>query len=629
MVSKLKKLRIPGVVKILDSVETDASLIIATEHVRPLHSVIDDLSEDTKVWGLYNVINTIHHVSGGGCVHGNINLGSIFVNDAGEWLVGGLELTTVTESEEVLFRYGSLLPGSGNYAPPEVAKQGWQISQRQPQTVDAFQVGNLIYDVFNGTPQNPSSARPSRRGKIPTSHIYNISRQMSAVEPRKRTTVDQVITSKAIDNFHSPMVEIGETLASLTIVSEDQLSLFLAKLNENQDKFPREYLHYKVLPQVAAAIDLGLQKRSAGGSVSNATVKGFQTVVALSKDLNPQDYARIVSPIIIKLFSCQDRAIRLELLTTMGDYIEYLDKKIVSEKIFPLLAGGFSDSEPLIRENSLKSVAHVISKLTERQINGELLRLLAKTQNDAVQEIRANTTILLGRIADQFAKSSRANVLTAAFSRALRDPFVQSRIAALLALTATADYYTPMECCNKIIGPLAPLLIDSDSNVRQQAIVTMDLFLAKVRAHADSLDRKQNNPESVSDATPDSAATSSSHLAATAAGAVSSLSKWTWSNLASSSDRLMSAPLDKKPTTAYTPSPPPQLLRSQQQPQQPQKVTLPPAAPFGDADDDDDANDFTSWNDDFDDAEQVEDTTKKTKNLSLEPDDEDEDGWNW
>lgn len=66
----------------------------------------------------------------------------------------------------------------------------------------------------------------------------------------------------------------------------------------------------------------------------------------------------IVAPIIVKQFSTNDRAIRVELLQSLPDYIEYLDKRIVSEKIYPPLATGFSDTEPALREQTVRAVFH-------------------------------------------------------------------------------------------------------------------------------------------------------------------------------------------------------------------------------------------------------------------------------
>lgn len=104
----------------------------------------------------------------------------------------------------------------------------------------------------------------------------------------------------------------------------------------------------------------------------------------------------------------------------------------------------------------------VVAKLSDRTINGELLRHLAKTANDEQPGIRTNTTICLGKIARNLGAGSRTKVLTAAFGRALRDPFVHARNAALQALAATSDLYTDDDCASKILPGLCPSLIDKE-----------------------------------------------------------------------------------------------------------------------------------------------------------------------
>lgn len=182
----------------------------------------------------------------------------------------------------------------------------------------------------------------------------------------------------------------------------------------------------------------------------------------------------------------------MELLQSLPSYIEYLDKRVVSDKVYPSLATGFSDSEPALREQTVRAVFSIAPKLNDRILNGDLLRQLAKVQNDSQREIRANTTILLGKISQLFSQSTRLSVLIVAFGRALKDPFVESRLAALRALEACDDYFGIQEICSKILGTLAPALVDSDQRVRQEAFKTFNKYFEKVKLHATDLDEKHS-----------------------------------------------------------------------------------------------------------------------------------------
>jgi SCY1-like protein 1 len=141
----------------------------------------------------------------------------------------------------------------------------------------------------------------------------------------------------------------------------------------------------------------------------------------------------------------------------------------------------------VVREQTVKAVLVIVPKLSDRTINGELLRHLAKTANDEQPGIRTNTTICLGKIARNLGAGSRTKVLTAAFGRALRDPFVHARNAALLALAATSDLYTDDDCATKILPGLCPSLVDKEKLVRDQASKTMDLYLTRIRRYAATL----------------------------------------------------------------------------------------------------------------------------------------------
>lgn len=155
----------------------------------------------------------------------------------------------------------------------------------------------------------------------------------------------------------------------------------------------------------------------------------------------------------------------------------------------------------MVREQTLKSVLVVIGKLSDRTINGDLLKQLAKTANDEQPGIRTNTTICLGKIAKNLGTSSRSKVLIAAFTRSLRDPFVHARNAALLALAATAEYFTEADCAIRVLPVVCPALIDKEKMIRDQASKTMDIYLQKVRKAAAAMPDTVLPPPQPADAT--------------------------------------------------------------------------------------------------------------------------------
>jgi SCY1-like protein 1 len=148
---------------------------------------------------------------------------------------------------------------------------------------------------------------------------------------------------------------------------------------------------------------------------------------------------------------------------------------------------GFSDVAPVVREQTVKAVLTIVPKLSDRIINGELLRHLAKTANDEQPGIRTNTTICLGKIARNLGASSRAKVLSAAFARSLRDPFVHARNAALMALAATADLFSEDDCATKLLPIMCPSLVDKEKMIRDQAQKSVDIYMTRIRKFAASM----------------------------------------------------------------------------------------------------------------------------------------------
>jgi SCY1-like protein 1 len=104
---KLRTLRHPGVVKVLDSVETDTYIYIAIERVVPLrwHVKRKSLTPETIKWGLYSIARTMRFINQeASSIHGALRVGSIYTSESGEWKLGGFEvLSSIKEDESVIY----------------------------------------------------------------------------------------------------------------------------------------------------------------------------------------------------------------------------------------------------------------------------------------------------------------------------------------------------------------------------------------------------------------------------------------------------------------------------------------------------------------------------------------------
>ena len=59
-------------------------------------------------------------------------------------------------------------------------------------------------------------------------------------------------------------------------------------------------------------------------------------------------------------------------------------------------------------------------------------------------------------------------MLSSAFLRGIRDPFVPAKMAALGGLCATSSLYTPSDMATKIIPAVSVVLIDPNKDVRER-----------------------------------------------------------------------------------------------------------------------------------------------------------------
>ncbi|KAG9475571.1 hypothetical protein GDO78_003789 [Eleutherodactylus coqui] len=225
--------------------------------------------------------------------------------------------------------------------------------------------------------------------------------------------------------------------------------------------------------------------RTPGAFLSNSFVETnlFLEEIQIGKFLNADEYQQKIIPIIVKMFSSTDRAMRIRLLQQMENFIQYLNEPTVNSQIFPHVVNGFMDTNPAIREQTVKSMLLLAPKLNENNLNVELMKHFARLQaRDDQGPIRCNTTVCLGKIASYLNPATRQRVLISAFSRATKDPFSPSRAAGVLGFAATHNFYSMNDCAGKILPVLCGVTMDPEKSVRDQAFKAIRSFLDKLEA---------------------------------------------------------------------------------------------------------------------------------------------------
>ena len=98
-------------------------------------------------------------------------------------------------------------------------------------------------------------------------------------------------------------------------------------LKESASSFPTEFASFKVLPALISSLEFG-------GASAAAIIP---LVLQFGKNVPPEDYSSVILVHLVKLYASPDRGTRMALLDQLSDYADKLDKKTVSDKIWPSL----------------------------------------------------------------------------------------------------------------------------------------------------------------------------------------------------------------------------------------------------------------------------------------------------
>ncbi|KAH1001252.1 hypothetical protein HUJ04_013487 [Dendroctonus ponderosae] len=132
-VKRLKTLRHPSVLTFLDSLESEKLLYLVTERVEPLCTHLEKLpleepQKDLYVaWGIFQITRGLSFLNNDGSLrHNNVNIWSVFVNNSGEWKLGGVEyVSSAQETTSVIHKVTTSLEV---YDPPEQSDNNKQRS---------------------------------------------------------------------------------------------------------------------------------------------------------------------------------------------------------------------------------------------------------------------------------------------------------------------------------------------------------------------------------------------------------------------------------------------------------------------------------------------------------------------
>eukprot|EP01065_Artemidia_motanka_P000393 TRINITY_DN10176_c0_g1_i1.p1 TRINITY_DN10176_c0_g1~~TRINITY_DN10176_c0_g1_i1.p1 ORF type:complete len:699 (+),score=294.50 TRINITY_DN10176_c0_g1_i1:69-2099(+) len=480
---KCKTLMLPGFLKCIASAETPTSLYVATESVVPLQAVLSSDEEFTEggkkreefiAWGLYQVIKGLGHIHQRKTLHGNVSRFSIFVTKSGDWRIWGLDWVTnlIDPTQQDHFKKFANYLGD-EYKSPELAKGNWGVIESSPvHAIDAWNLACLIYEIFNGTiSPDTKPADMKSPGNIPRT-LYGAYTGLLANQAKMRTDPAKLLTD--CDFFcDSTYIRVQLELEELSLKDQAERDSFFRRLAGHVDDFPLCNCMYTILPSLTTALQFG-----AGGS------SALEPILRIGTRLGDEDYAKLVVPGVVSLFTSPEPIVRMKLLQNIDAFAQHLPSQMLSGTIWPHLATGFTNKMPEIRELTIKAMIPVVPLLKPTLVE-DASRQLYGLQTDREGGIRTNATICLGKIAVHLPPASRSKILLQAFGRVLKDPFKQSRIAGLGSFAATADSFSAEVMAKQILPNVMPLTVDPEKEVRTHAFRCISTMLEKIQTHND------------------------------------------------------------------------------------------------------------------------------------------------
>lgn len=123
--------------------------------------------------------------------------------------------------------YGSLVPDSRRYTPPELANSGWDSIKKHPiYATDSYNYGTLIFEVFNG--DFMGSEQVGQTKNIPPT-MQSSYRRLINSNPKSRLSVGHFLEQGRRNGgfFETPLIKLTEGVDNLGMKTETEREEFL------------------------------------------------------------------------------------------------------------------------------------------------------------------------------------------------------------------------------------------------------------------------------------------------------------------------------------------------------------------------------------------------------------------
>ncbi|KAI8916051.1 hypothetical protein EDD86DRAFT_197540 [Gorgonomyces haynaldii] len=335
-----KTIRHPGLLKFHKSIVSPNTVCIVTDRVVPLQQVLNELSEDQILVGLYQVLKTLTFLHASKLVHGDIRLDSIYYNDKDKrWQIGNLELLTEVTgvNQDYIDKFKSIVPEE--YWCPEDTR-GELASN--PILRDAYGFGKMLLQVL------PKKSQ--------WSDLKSFAEMMTTKNSQDRLGVTDLLEQ---DFFaHHPLVQIAEQFlkdfrALPVQIKIEKFSGLYAQLQ----KVSKHALEEIYLPLILNP-DL-LTEAGSDIFFREFLDTNFETNILLTQQL----YTEQILPFLKQQFKSSQYEIRFRLLQLFNTYMDQLilaEPESMEQWLLPELLKGVEEQEPTISYPSIAALCALL-----------------------------------------------------------------------------------------------------------------------------------------------------------------------------------------------------------------------------------------------------------------------------
>ncbi|CCF60270.1 hypothetical protein KAFR_0J02060 [Kazachstania africana CBS 2517] len=443
--SMIRKIKLPGLIKIVDINETEEYVYIVTEIVEPVtklndHETIMALVDFNKFYSNFSKFFKI----------GKLSKENLFINSIGELVLFGLECCVERNNDN--FQYISMWE---NFFNVDCKK------------TESAVVANTISQVLK-----------SSKFLSNDSEIRDVIKSYSNGKTKFERFNQKLFNCKVIASDFNELVSIYEKLKEIHILNANERSIllrsFLSIYYKDNLKLSSNFMNNFVVPELIR--DLNNEHEIFDPMFLMALFD-----IIFKNEIHSHD--KSVKEIIYKMFGLPQRQIRFILLIHLGKIMDHFPVKELrfNDMIFNKLMNGINDNDSNIRLLTLKTIPTFVSTLTERQLNNELIRYIAKLQIDKDEEIRKWTILIILKISETL---KNYNLILTILNKSFQNDSetVTVKLCVLYGIEQLMDNFEFELIIKRVINLMLLGLMDKHAEIRFKSESLFNKYMEKINS---------------------------------------------------------------------------------------------------------------------------------------------------